>query len=44
MSIGPVTSAALRERGLEPHAEAAEHTPGGLLSALLADAARDPRD
>ena len=44
VSIGPVTSAALREHGLEPHVEAAEHTPDGLLSALLSDAARDPRD
>jgi uroporphyrinogen III methyltransferase/synthase len=39
VSIGPVTSQALREHGLEPHVEAKEHTPGGLLAALLADAA-----
>ncbi len=38
VSIGPITSAALRERGLEPHVEAAEHTPDGLLTALVADA------
>jgi uroporphyrinogen III methyltransferase / synthase len=34
-SIGPVTSAALRELGLEPALEAAEHTPDGLVAALL---------
>ncbi len=39
VSIGPVTSAALRERGLEPHAEAHSHDIDGLLEALLADAA-----
>jgi uroporphyrinogen III methyltransferase/synthase len=38
VSIGPVTSAALRERGLEPDAEAARHDIDGLLAALLADA------
>jgi uroporphyrinogen III methyltransferase/synthase len=41
VSIGPVTSTALREHGLEPDIEAAEHTPDGLLAALVADAARD---
>ncbi len=40
VSIGPITSAALREHGLEPHVEAAEHTPDGLLAALVADARR----
>ena len=35
VSIGPVTSAALREPGLEPDVEAAEHTPDGLVAALL---------
>ena len=40
VSIGPVTSAALRELGAEPDVEAAEHTPDGLVAALLADAAR----
>jgi uroporphyrinogen III methyltransferase/synthase len=38
VSIGPITSAALREHGLEPDVEAAEHTPDGLLAALVADA------
>ena len=32
------TSAALRELGFEPDVEAAEHTPDGLVAALLADA------
>ena len=40
VSIGPITSEALRERGLEPDVEATEHTPDGLVTALLADAAR----
>jgi uroporphyrinogen III methyltransferase/synthase len=39
VSIGPVTSAALREHGLDADVEASEHTPDGLLDALLADAA-----
>jgi uroporphyrinogen III methyltransferase/synthase len=34
-SIGPVTSGVLRELGLEPDVEAAEHTPDGLVAALL---------
>jgi len=34
-SIGPITSGALREAGLEPDLEAAEHTPDGLVAALL---------
>jgi uroporphyrinogen III methyltransferase/synthase len=38
-SIGPATSAALREAGLEPAVEADPHTPDGLVAALLADAA-----
>ena len=38
VSIGPVTSAALAELGFPPHVEAAEHTPDGLVAALLADA------
>jgi uroporphyrinogen III methyltransferase/synthase len=37
VSIGPVTSAALRERGLEAAVEAAEHDVDGLVAALLAD-------
>lgn len=40
VSIGPATSAALREAGLEPDVEAPVHTPDGLVDALLADAAR----
>ena len=38
VSIGPVTSAALRERGFEPHVEAARHDIDGLIDALVADA------
>jgi uroporphyrinogen III methyltransferase/synthase len=38
VSIGPVTSATLREHGLEPHLEAARHDIDGLLEALLTDA------
>ena len=38
-SIGPATSAALREHGAEPDLEADPHTPDGLVAALLADAA-----
>jgi uroporphyrinogen III methyltransferase/synthase len=37
-SIGPVTSATLREHGLEPHVEARRHDVPGLVDALLADA------
>jgi uroporphyrinogen III methyltransferase/synthase len=40
-SIGPVTSAALRERGHEPDVEATRHDIDGLVAALVADAARD---
>jgi uroporphyrinogen III methyltransferase/synthase len=39
VSIGPITSEALRERGLTVDVEAAEHTPGGLVAALLEDVA-----
>jgi uroporphyrinogen III methyltransferase/synthase len=39
-SIGPVTSAALRELGREPDLEAADHTPDGLVAALVAAAGR----
>jgi uroporphyrinogen III methyltransferase/synthase len=35
-SIGPITSEALRAHGLEPDVEAAEHTPAGLVDALVA--------
>ena len=38
VSIGPVTSAELRSHGFSPDVEAAEHTPDGLVAALLADA------
>jgi len=38
VSIGPVTSAALAELGFPPDVEAADHTPDGLVAALLADA------
>jgi uroporphyrinogen III methyltransferase/synthase len=37
-SIGPITSAALRELGHEPDLEASDHTPDGLIAALLATA------
>jgi len=37
-SIGPATSAALREAGLEPAIEADPHTPDGLVAAVVADA------
>ena len=40
VSIGPITSDALREHGIEPDVEAAEHTPDGLVAALLVVAAR----
>jgi uroporphyrinogen III methyltransferase / synthase len=38
-SIGPVTSAALRERGREPDVEARRHDIEGLIQALVEDAA-----
>ena len=37
-SIGPVTSATLREHGLEPALEAPHHDIDGLVDALVADA------
>jgi uroporphyrinogen III methyltransferase/synthase len=40
VSIGPVTSDALRDAGLAPHVEAERHDVEGLLDALLADAGR----
>jgi uroporphyrinogen III methyltransferase/synthase len=40
VSIGPATSAMLREHGHTPHVEAEEHTPDGLVEALLADVTR----
>jgi uroporphyrinogen III methyltransferase/synthase len=39
VSIGPVTSEALRERGREPDVEAARHDVDGVIEALVADAA-----
>ena len=39
VSIGPVTSGALREHGLEPHIEAARHDVDGVIDALVMDAA-----
>jgi uroporphyrinogen III methyltransferase/synthase len=39
VSIGPVTSEALREHGIEPHLEAGRHDIEGIVEALLADAA-----
>ena len=40
VSIGPVTSATLREHGLEPDVEAERHDIDGLVDALTADARR----
>jgi uroporphyrinogen III methyltransferase / synthase len=40
VSIGPVTTAAARERGLEVHVEAKRHDVDGLVEALVDDAAR----
>lgn len=39
-SIGPITTEALRSHGLAPDAEAAEHTPAGLVDALVTAARR----
>jgi uroporphyrinogen III methyltransferase/synthase len=39
VSIGPVTSATARERGLEVHVEAERHDIDGLVEALVGDAA-----
>jgi uroporphyrinogen III methyltransferase/synthase len=38
VSIGPVTSATLREHGLEAHVEASRHDVDGLVAALVEDA------
>ncbi|HUA75474.1 MAG TPA: uroporphyrinogen-III C-methyltransferase [Solirubrobacteraceae bacterium] len=40
VSIGPITSEALREAGISADVEAAEHDVDGLLRALLADAGK----
>ena len=42
VSIGPVTSASLREAGIEPVAEAEPHDVDGLVEAVLAAAGRVP--
>jgi uroporphyrinogen III methyltransferase/synthase len=39
VSIGPVTSGAAREAGLDVAVEATEHDIDGLVEALVADAA-----
>jgi uroporphyrinogen III methyltransferase/synthase len=39
VSIGPVTSATLRERGLEPDVEATRHDVDGVVEAVVRDAA-----
>jgi uroporphyrinogen III methyltransferase/synthase len=44
VSIGPVTSAAMRENGLEPAVEAERHDIDGLVEALIADAGDNPPD
>ena len=40
VSIGPVTSATLREHGLEPHVEADRHDIDGVVEAIVADRER----
>ena len=40
VSIGPITSEAARDAGLEVDVEAERHDVDGLVEALLADAAR----
>jgi uroporphyrinogen III methyltransferase / synthase len=42
VSIGPVTSQAAREAGLEVHVEADRHDPSGLLEALVEDVSAKP--
>ncbi len=44
VSIGPVTSEALSEHGLQPHVQAERHDVDGMIDALLADAARQAPD
>ena len=41
VSIGPITSATLREHGLEPHVEALRHDVDGIVQALLDDVGGD---
>ena len=40
VSIGPITSEALREHNLQPHIQAERHDIDGLVQALLSDATR----
>jgi uroporphyrinogen III methyltransferase / synthase len=40
VSIGPVTSATLREHGIEPHVEAERHDIDGLVDAIVEDVRR----
>jgi uroporphyrinogen III methyltransferase / synthase len=40
VSIGPVTTATLRERGIEPHVEAERHDIDGLVHAIVEDVRR----
>ena len=44
VSIGPVTSEALHEHGLQAHVEAESHDVEGVVAALLADAASRASD
>jgi uroporphyrinogen III methyltransferase / synthase len=44
VSIGPITSEAVRDAGLEVHVEAERHDVDGLVEALLADVGRLSRD
>jgi uroporphyrinogen III methyltransferase/synthase len=44
VSIGPITSASLREHGLEPDVEADPFDVEGMIAALLADAAAPASD
>ena len=41
VSIGPITSEAAREAGLEVRVEAERHDPSGVVEALVADAGRE---
>jgi uroporphyrinogen III methyltransferase/synthase len=43
VSIGPVTSEALRARGHEPDVEATRHDIDGVVDALVADVATTSR-
>lgn len=38
VTIGPITSDAVRALGFDPHVEAEQHDPAGLVAALVADA------